>query len=115
MAFTQFVKRKNDYEKQYYDLEHEAGYAGTRNLVSLNAKKEKKNLRVAQQSRCLHTPSPDTKAISTITLHRDEHWRYLGGWFAATHDDKRLQRRIQLNLSGDWCAQQVCMGWTDKR
>ena len=30
------------YEKWYYDLEHEAGYAGARNHVRLNAKKEKK-------------------------------------------------------------------------
>ena len=30
------------YEKQYYDIEHEAGYAGAGNLVRLNAKKEKK-------------------------------------------------------------------------
>ena len=104
------------YEKQYYDLENEAGYAGARNLVRLNAKKKKKqNLRVAQQSRCPHAPSPGAKAISTITPQRDELWLCLGGWFAATHDDKRLQRRLQLNSSGDWCAQQVRMGWTDKR
>ena len=32
------------YEKQSYDLEHEASYAGARNLVRLNAKKEKKNI-----------------------------------------------------------------------
>ena len=43
MALTQFVKKtKMTYEKQYYKLEHEAGYAGARNLVRLNAKKEKK-------------------------------------------------------------------------
>ena len=37
-------KKKMTYEKQYYDLEHEAGYAGARNLVRLNAKKEKKKI-----------------------------------------------------------------------
>ena len=32
------------YEKQYYDLEYEAGCTGARNLVRLNAKKEKKKI-----------------------------------------------------------------------
>ena len=31
------------YEKQYYDLSHEAGYAGARNLVRVNKKKGKPN------------------------------------------------------------------------
>ena len=50
------------YEKQYYDLEHEAGYAGARNLLRLNAasteEKKKKiyNWLSNQNTYTLHHP-----------------------------------------------------------
>ena len=49
------------YEKQYYDLSHEAGYAGARNHVRVNTKKPNENAKIYawlsnQDAYTLHHP-----------------------------------------------------------
>ena len=49
------------YEKQYYDLSHEAGYVGARNLVRVNTKKPNEKAKIYawlsnQDAYTLHHP-----------------------------------------------------------